>query len=110
MEIAILGGGNFVNAIANIVARNGFVTHLWMRDASQVADCLEHRENRRYLPGHTLEPLVRPTTDLADALARSAVVFVTVPSRSFRELSARIGELAAPDSFVITATKGIEGD
>jgi glycerol-3-phosphate dehydrogenase (NAD(P)+) len=110
MEIAILGGGNFGTAIANIVARNGFVTHLWMRDAGQVADCLEHRENRRYLPGHALEPLVRPTTDLADALARSAVVFVTVPSRSFRELSARIGELAAPDSFVITATKGIEGD
>jgi len=110
MEVAILGGGNFGTAIANIVARNGFVTHLWMRDAGQVADCLEHRENRRYLPGHPLDALVRPTTDLADALARSAVVFVTVPSHSFRELSARIGELAAPDSCVITATKGIEGD
>ncbi|MBX3706841.1 MAG: NAD(P)H-dependent glycerol-3-phosphate dehydrogenase [Pseudomonadales bacterium] len=110
MEVAILGGGNFGTAIANIVARNGFVTHLWMRDARQVADCLEFGENRRYLPGHPLDPLVRPTTDLADALARSGVVFVSVPSGSFREISARTAELASPDTVVISATKGIESD
>jgi len=110
MEIAILGGGNFGTAIANIVAGNGFVTHLWMRDPDQVADCLQHRENRRYLPGHPLDPLVRPTADLEDALGRSSLIFVTVPSRSFREISARIAELALPDAFVISATKGIEGD
>jgi len=109
MEVAILGGGNFGTAIANIVARNGFVTHLWMRDPQQVADCLAHGENRRYLPGHRLEPLVRPTADLADALTRSTVIFVSVPSASFRELSQRVAELAPPDKFVISATKGIEG-
>ncbi len=43
MEVAIIGGGNFGTAIANIVAGNGFVTHLWMRDEAQVADCLSHR-------------------------------------------------------------------
>jgi glycerol-3-phosphate dehydrogenase (NAD(P)+) len=110
MEIAILGGGNFGTAIANIVARNGFTAHLWMRDASQVTDCLQHRENRRYLPGHALEPLVCPTSDLAHALVQSALVFVTVPSSSFREISARIGDLAAPDTYVISATKGIESE
>jgi len=110
MEIAILGGGNFGTAIANIVARNGFVAHLWMRDPQQVADCLLHRENRRYLPGHALEALVQPTGDLGHALARSNLVFVTVPSRSFRELSASVAELAPVDTFVISATKGIEGD
>jgi len=110
MEIAILGGGNFGTAIANIVARNGFVTHLWMRDPKQVADCLEHRENRRYLPGHHLEELVQPTDDIEHALGRSTLVFVTVPSRSFREVSQRVAEIAPPETFVISATKGIEGE
>jgi glycerol-3-phosphate dehydrogenase (NAD(P)+) len=109
MDVAILGGGNFGTAIANIVARNGFVTHLWMRDPQQVADCLAHGENRRYLPGHPLEPLVQPTADLADALSRSEVIFVTVPSASFRELSQRVAEFAPAGTFVISATKGIEG-
>ena len=87
MEVAIVGGGNFGTAIANIAARNGYRTHLWMRDERQVADCLEHRENRRYLPGHRLHDLVCPTDDLETALDRSSVIFMTVPSASFREVS-----------------------
>jgi glycerol-3-phosphate dehydrogenase (NAD(P)+) len=81
-----------------------------MRDPKQVQDCIEHRENRRYLPGHRLEELVRPTDDLPGALATSGVVFFTVPSRSFRELSARVAELAPRETCVISATKGIESD
>jgi glycerol-3-phosphate dehydrogenase (NAD(P)+) len=108
MEVAILGGGNFGTAIANIVAGNGYVTHLWMRDSRQVDDCIRHRENRRYLPGHPLAERVLPTGDLAEAVQRSTVIFVTVPSASFREISGRTAELAPRQTMVISATKGIE--
>ena len=110
MNIAILGGGNFGTAIANIIARNGHVTHLWMRDPTQVADCLETGENRRYLPGHRLESLVHPTADLAVALRDSGLIFVTVPSGSFRAVSARIAAAAPAHAMVVSATKGIEAD
>ena len=90
MEVAILGGGNFGTAIANIVARNGHPTYLWMRDERQVADCLTHRENRRYLPGYVLNPLIIPTADLAQALGQSEVTVVSVPSESFREVSRQL--------------------
>lgn len=110
MNIAILGGGNFGTAIANIIARNGHVTHLWMRDPTQVADCLQTGENRRYLPGHPLEALVQPTADLAAALRDSELVFVTVPSRSFRAVSERIASAAPASAMVVSATKGIEAD
>jgi len=108
MEVAIIGGGNFGTAIANIVAGNGFVTHLWMRDEAQVADCLSHRENRRYLPGHRLEDQVNPTHDLAAALDASSVIFMSVPSASFRDVSAQLARHTDPDDIVISATKGIE--
>lgn len=110
MDIAVLGGGNFGTAIANIVARNGHRTHLWMRDPGQVADCLASGENRRYLPGHRLDPKVFPTADLAAALAGSRLIIVTVPSSSFREVSARIGAIAPCDAIVVSATKGIEAE
>ncbi|MGA0839711.1 MAG: NAD(P)H-dependent glycerol-3-phosphate dehydrogenase [Pseudomonadales bacterium] len=110
MDIAILGGGNFGTAIANIIARNGFVTHLWMRDPTQVADCIETGENRRYLPGHRLEALVRPTADLAGALRSSELVFVTVPSQSFRSVSERVAAAVSPHTCVVSATKGIEAE
>ena len=108
MEVAIIGGGNFGTAIANIAARNGFVTHLWMRDEQQVADCIEHRENRRYLPGHRLEDLIRPTSDLEAAVDRSTVIFMCVPSASFREVATRLSGHMDPDDIVVSATKGIE--
>jgi len=108
MEVAIIGGGNFGTAMANIAARNGFVTHLWMRDEQQVADCLTHRENRRYLPGHRLEDDVRPTCDLEAAVDRSTAMFVCVPSASFREATARLASHTDADDIVVSATKGIE--
>ena len=63
MEVAIIGGGNFGTAIANIIAANGHTTHLWMRDAEQAADVARRRENRRYLPGILWLPvLTQPLT------------------------------------------------
>lgn len=108
MEVAIIGGGNFGTAIANIAGRNGFITHLWMRDEAQVADCLAYRENRRYLPGHRLDDRVQPTSDLAAALDPSTVIFMSVPSASFRGVSEQLARHTEPDDIVISATKGIE--
>lgn len=108
MEVAIIGGGAFGTAIANIAGGNGFVTHLWMRDEDQVAECLKLRENRRYLPGHRLADPVRPTSDLEGALDASAVVFMCVPSASFRAVTARLVRHTEPGDIIVSATKGIE--
>lgn len=108
IEVAIVGGGNFGTAIANIAARNGFSTHLWMRSDRQVADCIAHRENRRYLPGHRLDDRVLPTADLETALDRSTVIFMTVPSASFRQVSELLAAHSDAEDIVVSATKGIE--
>ena len=62
MEVAIVGGGNFGTAIANIIARNGHTTRLWMRDPEQVSQTVQAGENLRYLPGHPLEPCLLYTS------------------------------------------------
>jgi glycerol-3-phosphate dehydrogenase (NAD(P)+) len=110
LQVAIVGGGNFGTAMANIIAGNGFATHLWMRDPEQVADVARYRENRRYLPGHPLHDLISPTGDLEEAVTSSHVVFVTVPSASFRAVSTDIAHYAAPGDMFISATKGIEAE
>ncbi len=110
MDVAILGGGNFGTAMANIVARNGYTTYLWMRDEEQVADCLHSGENRRYLPGHPLEPRVKPTADLAHAVREAEVIIVSVPSQSFREVSTQAAAHVNAGDMLVSATKGIEAD
>ena len=56
MNVAIVGGGNFGTAIANIIARNGYTTHLWMRDAEQVAQTLQAGETCATYPGTRWKP------------------------------------------------------
>ena len=110
MQAAIVGAGNFGTAVANIVAGNGVATRLWMRDEDQLADILATGENRRYLPGHPLESGVAPTVDLARAVTKSDVVFVTVPSASFRDVASELGGVLPSGACVVSATKGIEAD
>jgi glycerol-3-phosphate dehydrogenase (NAD(P)+) len=108
MNVAIVGGGNFGTAIANIIARNGHTTHLWMRDSEQVAQTLQARENLRYLPGHPLEANVHPTADLGHATQSSSLIFVAVPSAGFASVCQEMAPYISPDDLLISATKGIE--
>ena len=110
MTVAVVGAGNFGTVIANIVASNGFETFLWMRDEEQLADIDSHRENRRYLPGHSIHEQVIPTTDIGRALTHSDLVFVTVPSASFRQVAALIGKHIQQGTYAVSATKGVEHD
>lgn len=110
MQAAIIGGGNFGTAIANIVAANGHTTYLWMRDAGQAEEVGRLRENRRYLPGHKLAAGVVPTADLAAAAGAAQVLFVTVPSQSFRSVCAQIAPFVRSEDVLISGTKGIDAD
>ena len=110
MQAAIVGAGNFGTAIANIVAKNGFPTHLWMRDAEQLAEMRAHRENRRYLKGHRLDANVLPSGDLAESVGAADVIFVTVPSASFRQVTGDVAAHARPGAFAVSGTKGVEAD
>lgn len=108
MNVAIVGGGNFGTAIANIIARNGYPTYLWMRDPEQVAQTIAAGENLRYLPGHPLEPGVQPTADLGLATAQAKLIFVAVPSAGFASVCREMAPFIQADDVLISATKGIE--
>ncbi|GAB3098743.1 NAD(P)H-dependent glycerol-3-phosphate dehydrogenase [Aestuariicella hydrocarbonica] len=108
LTIAVLGGGSFGTAIANIIAVNGHPTYLWLRDAERAARSQVSRENPEYLPGYVLDDNLTFTADLAQAVASSDVVFISVPSQSFRDVTRQIAPLLKPDTIVVSTTKGIE--
>lgn len=108
LTIAVLGGGSFGTAIANIIAVNGHKTYLWMRDGERAERCQKSRENSEYLPGYKLDDHLIATADLENAVRASDVVFISVPSKSFRDVTRQVAPLLKPDSIVISTTKGIE--
>lgn len=107
-NVAILGGGSFGSVIANIIAHNGHKTLLWMRDAEQADSLNSLHENVNYLPGYKIHENVVATTDLAGAVKEVDLIFVAVPSSSFRDVVRQMKPLIHEDVILVSLTKGIE--
>ena len=90
--IAVLGGGSFGTAIANLLAENGQIARLWMRDAVQAETMRRERENPRYLRGIRIHDNVEPCSDLREVLAACELVFVALPSGALRQALQPVAE------------------
>ncbi len=106
-SIAILGGGSFGTALSDISATNGHDVRLWVRSAEQVDAINRDHINHRYLPGYNINSSVVATDSLKTALSNADIVFIAIPSKSFREVVKKAGDLLE-GKIVISTTKGIE--
>ncbi|GAA3998973.1 NAD(P)H-dependent glycerol-3-phosphate dehydrogenase [Sphingomonas humi] len=103
MRIAVVGGGAWGTALAQVAAQGG-ETLLWAREPEVAASIADTRENKLFLPGVPLSSAIRPTTDLADLAACEAWLMVT-PAQHMR----RVLEAAPPSPrALILCSKGIE--
>lgn len=106
--IAVLGGGSFGTAIANIAAENGHDVRLWMRNKKAAATIEQTRVNQRYLPDLDLHSNLSAYTDLEAALHQADLVFFSIPSKSFRDVVQQSKPFISDSQMLISTTKGIE--
>lgn len=107
-KVAVLGGGSFGTALANIVADNGHTAVLWLRNAERAAQINTAHLNSEYLPDFPLNPTLTATVDLAGAVAGSDVVFMAVPSGSCRAVAREVARHIRPGAILVSTTKGLE--
>ncbi|WP_407310553.1 NAD(P)H-dependent glycerol-3-phosphate dehydrogenase [Pseudomonas sp. nanlin1] len=105
--VAVLGGGSFGTAAANLLAENGHQVRQWMRDPQQAEAMRSVRENPRYLKGIKIHPGVEPVTDLLQTLQGCDLIFVALPSSALRTVLAEHAERLA-GKLLVSLTKGIE--
>lgn len=110
LKIAVLGGGSFGTVLANIAAENGHAVKLWLRDAERAADVNKTHENSRYLPGYRLSDALIASADLQDVLHAADLVFVSIPSSSFRAVVKQAAPHLNPNQMIVSTTKGIEAE
>jgi len=109
-KAAVIGGGSFGTAIASILAANKIETRQWMRNPEVAEAINDNHENPQYLPGSPLDPALVATTDIQEAVTGAELVFVSVPSKSFRQVVQKIKPMLNADQALISTTKGIEPD
>ncbi len=108
MQVAILGNGSWGTALAQLLAVKGYSVTLWGRDAELVAAINTRHENPRYLPGQNLSPLVKATTDAAEAMKLADFCVLAIPCQSMRQVLRGMKDLFPAKMPVICASKGIE--
>jgi glycerol-3-phosphate dehydrogenase (NAD(P)+) len=105
---AVIGGGAFGTAMACVVRRAGNDTTLWAREPEVVESVNRDGVNAAFLPGVKLEPGIRATNDLAQALAGADFVLLVVPAQYLRGVARQMQPLVAAGTPVISCAKGIE--
>ena len=107
-RIAILGAGAWGTALANALTRAGRVVTLCARDRVSAEVIARTRQSPR-LPGIALEPQVRVTPDIADAIAADAML-LAVPAQALRAVATGFGPQLRTPLPVVACAKGIERD
>ncbi|HLF98916.1 MAG TPA: NAD(P)H-dependent glycerol-3-phosphate dehydrogenase [Acidimicrobiia bacterium] len=107
MKVAVVGAGSWGTCVASLSSVNTD-TVLWAR-RPELAEAIDRdHENPSYLPGCSLPDALRGTSDLAAAVAGADVIVMGVPSHGFREVLTEIAPAIAPDTPVISLSKGVE--
>src|SRR6185437_15225252 len=98
-RIAVLGGGAWGTALANVTARAGRKVTLWEYDASNASELAERRESK-FLRGVRIENSIAVTRDLANA-ARAEAILLVVPAQAMRSVVKALADSIAPRTPII---------
>nr|WP_317198976.1 NAD(P)H-dependent glycerol-3-phosphate dehydrogenase [uncultured Psychrobacter sp.] len=109
LRLAFLGGGSFGTAMANLAARNGCDTTLWVRNKRTVKSMAKLQMNKQYLPGYKLDDRLKYSHDLEASVKDKDIIFLAVPSSAFRETLQSIAPFITGQS-IVSLTKGMEKD
>jgi glycerol-3-phosphate dehydrogenase (NAD(P)+) len=107
-NIAVIGGGSWGTALANLLGENGYALDLWVYEEEVKAQILKDRENKMFLPGIRLSENITPSNDLATVVKDKDMIVWVVPSHLTRGMAEQLKGKLPPNVSIVLATKGIE--
>jgi glycerol-3-phosphate dehydrogenase (NAD(P)+) len=108
VNLAIIGGGSWGTALSLLLAPRFRTVRLWVYEPELARQMNATRETSAFLPGFRLPENVAPSPLLGETLDGAHLVIGVMPSRHARELYTAMLPHLAPDSIIVSATKGLE--
>lgn len=110
MKITVIGAGSWGTALALHFSQHGNRVSLWTRNADQVRQMKEERENKHGLPGFSFPETLEVCTDLAEALQDSGLVLIVTSVAGLRSSAELLKQYNAGHLPILAACKGFEQD
>ena len=80
----------------------------WFYEEKEKNDILQHRENKRCLPGIKIPLEINFTTSMEEALEEASVVVLAVPSKAVRITTEKMKTYLNTDTIVVNVAKDVE--
>ena len=110
MRIGVIGAGSWGTALANLLAKKGLDVILWAYEADLVDRMSDTCVNDLYLPDYKLDPRLRYTNQLRDAVNDRQAILLVPPSQVMRSIVSQLVGAIPEDCLLVSASKGIEND
>src|SRR5258705_5901180 len=110
-RIAVVGGGAWGTALADLLARKGDAVTLWAREPEVVEAVNRQHANPVFLPGASLAPALRAEGDLVAAVRGAEVVVSAAPAHAVRPvmtLAAAAFPQGGKRPLVVSVSKGLD--
>jgi len=108
-RVVVVGSGSWGTTVASLTARNA-PTLLWARRPEVAEEIERDHVNTAYLGDEPLDPQLRATSSLEEAVAQADVLVMAVPSHGFRAVLERAAAHVRPWIPIVSLTKGLELD
>jgi glycerol-3-phosphate dehydrogenase (NAD(P)+) len=106
--IAVVGAGAWGTALAKSLSDDRHRVALWSWKQEHAEAIERERANTAFLPGFTLAPTLRATSDLEDALREADMVLTAVPTHVLREVLGKAAPYLRAGVPILSVSKGIE--
>ncbi|WP_369808043.1 NAD(P)H-dependent glycerol-3-phosphate dehydrogenase [Leucobacter chinensis] len=107
-KVAVIGAGSFGTTFSKVLADAGNDVTVWARRHEMAQEIQVGKRNSQYLPGINLPKTLKATQDLQEALRGAQLVFLAVPSSSFRQTLLDIEPFLHHTAVLVSLIKGIE--
>lgn len=107
-KVGIIGSGSWGTTVGHLIALNGYKVSMYSRNKKQIENINKEHINKKYLPEFKLSKNIEASNSLKEVTENSDIIFIAVPSHSFRDTVKKMSNYLRPDQIVISLTKGIE--
>jgi len=105
---AVIGAGGWGSALAQLLSSRNVPVTIWAHEPAQVDEINASHTNAKFLPGVTLNPLVRATASM-EVAAKADIFIVVPPSKFLPDVARQLGKAGATTGApLVCCTKGLE--
>ena len=109
-KITIVGDGSMATVCALLLDSRGEQVTIWGAFPDQIADMIQTRENRQFMPGCRIPESIRLTADQGKAFADAQFILSAVPTQHMRSVWDRLAPHVPASTPIASVAKGIENE